>query len=236
VPKKVVLIPIYNEESYISEVIKELRVWHGCDILIINDGSTDGSAAVLRSLPVERLTVVTHPSNQGYGASLIHGFKLAVDGGYDQLVTMDSDWQHEPHYVPAFFEALNDTDIVSGSRYLREHSSDSSAPTDRKAINSVITGEINSLTGFKITDAFCGFKGYRVSALTRLMLDEPGYAFPLQFWIQAWHFGLTVKELAIPRIYTDAARTFGGKLDDPAVRLAYYRTVIQKELARWQKQ
>lgn len=235
-PKKVVLIPIYNEAAYISEVIRELRVWHGCDILIINDGSTDASATVLSGLPVERLTVVTHPSNQGYGASLIHGFKLAVDGGYDHLVTMDCDWQHEPHYVPAFFEALNDVDIVSGSRYLKEHSSDSLAPTDRKAINSIITGEINALTGFQLTDAFCGFKGYRVSALSKLTLDEAGYAFPLQFWIQAWRSGLTVKELAIPRIYTDAARTFGGKLDDPEVRLAYYRAVMQKEVSRWQKQ
>ncbi|NDC37943.1 MAG: glycosyltransferase family 2 protein [Proteobacteria bacterium] len=234
--RKVVLIPVYNEAAYISAVLKELRVWHSCDILVINDGSTDGSEQILQQLSLERVSVVSHPSNQGYGASLIHGFSVAIDRGYEYLVTMDCDWQHEPHYVPAFFEALHDCDIVSGSRYLRQFGGDSNAPADRRAINGAITADINSCTGFSLTDAFCGFKGYRVAALQKMALDEAGYAFPLQFWIQAWHFGLTVKELAIPRIYTAANRTFGGKLDDPAIRLSYYRSILSKEVARWGKQ
>lgn len=234
--KKLVIIPLFNEQSYIVDVLKELRLWHSCDILVIDDGSTDRSLQLVQELSLERLFWVSHTNNQGYGATLIDGFNIAKERGYEYVVTMDCDWQHEPHYVPAFFEALSDVDIVSGTRYQREFAGDTSAPEDRRTINAAITAEINGLTGFKLTDAFCGFKGYRVSALSKLALDEVGYAFPLQFWVQAWHFGLTIKELAIPRIYVDANRTFGGKLDDPAVRLSHYRDVLNREVHRWQKQ
>lgn len=233
---KAVLIPVFNEEKYVTEVLTELRIWHKCDIVVINDGSSDCSGHFLSQLPVERLTVINHPTNLGYGRSLIDGFKIAIERGYEAVVTMDCDWQHQPHYVPAFFEALEDVDVVSGSRYLREFKGDDAAPSDRRNINQIITHQVNELTGYGITDAFCGFKGYRVSALKKLQLDESGYAFPLQFWIQAKHFGLTVKELAVPRVYIDFNRTFGEDLNDPNVRLAHYREVLDTEIRRWQKQ
>ena len=231
--RELVVIPVYNEERYIAEIIKELRRWYGGDVLCIDDGSCDSSDKILAGLRADNLFVIRHDQNKGYGASLIEGFNFASERKYEKLVTMDCDWQHEPCFVPKFFHELKEIDIVSGSRYLESNSSDSPPPVDRKAINHAITQIINSHTKFNITDAFCGFKALSVAGLKKLSLDQTGYAFPLQFWIQAAHFKLTVKELAVPRIYIDASRTFGGHLDNPDVRLAHYRCVIEKELKRW---
>lgn len=231
--RELVVIPVYNEEKYIGEILKELSRWYSNDVLCIDDGSCDSSPKILGKLSCPKLVILRHEKNKGYGATLIEGFNYAIQKGYDKVVTMDCDWQHEPHFVPTFFKALTDIDIVSGSRYLESHSSDSPAPVDRKAINGTITQIINAHTKFNVTDGFCGFKALKVEAIKKLALDEPGYAFPLQFWIQAAHFGLTVKELAVPRIYIDASRTFGGHLDNPDVRLAHYKCVIEKELKRW---
>ena len=82
-----------------------------------------------------------------------------------------------------------------------------------------------------LTDAFCGFKAYRVASLRGLRLDVDGYDFPLQFWVQAVAHGLRVDEIPVPRIYVDPNRSFGTGLDDPARRLALYRATFSRELA-----
>ena len=81
----------------------------------------------------------------------------------------------------------------------------------------------------KLTDSFCGFKAHRVAAVRRLRLDEPGYAFPLQFWVQCARAGLRIKEIPVRRIYLDTRREFGGTLDDPAARLQHYLEVLLRE-------
>jgi dolichol-phosphate mannosyltransferase len=83
-----------------------------------------------------------------------------------------------------------------------------------------------------LTDAFCGFKAYRVAALRALALDVDGYDFPLQFWVQAAAHGLRVDEIPVPRIYLDPNRSFGTGLDDADRRLALYRATFERELAR----
>lgn len=85
--------------------------------------------------------------------------------------------------------------------------------------------------GFELTDAFCGFKAYRVSALARMEITETGYAMPLELWVQAACKKLSVVEVAVPRIYLDENRSFGGKLDDPEVRLNHYYEVMNKAFA-----
>jgi dolichol-phosphate mannosyltransferase len=91
---------------------------------------------------------------------------------------------------------------------------------------------LNASLGFHLTDTFCGFKGYRVAALRRIVVEEPGYAMPLEFWVRAAHAGLRVEELPVPLIYLDEKRSFGGALDDAGKRLAYYHQIIDRTLAR----
>ncbi|MCI0702058.1 MAG: glycosyltransferase family 2 protein [Planctomycetia bacterium] len=216
-------IPVYNEAKHVRDVLAEVRRY--CtNILIVNDGSTDGTAELLNS--ESGIHRVDHPTNRGYGAALISAFHFALERNFDVLVTMDCDGQHQPERIPVLLEAIHDSDIVSGSRYLRDFRQDTPAPTDRQFINATITREINARYGLNLTDAFCGFKAYRREALQKLSITESGWGMPLQLWVQAARQGLRVKEIAIPRLYLDPSRAFGGVMNDPQQRLAYYREVL----------
>jgi glycosyltransferase involved in cell wall biosynthesis len=221
--KVLVAIPVYNEERHVLDVLHEVRRYSD-NILVVNDGSTDGTAGLLAQEP--DVQIITHPENQGYGAALISAFAYAVDSEADVLVTMDCDGQHEPARIPVLLEAIHDADIVSGSRYLRDFRQNTPTPQDRRQINRLITQELNESFGLHITDAFCGFKAYRRHALTALRITETGWAMPLQLWVQAARLGLRIKEVGVPRVYLDPNRAFGDMLDDPDERLSYYRRVL----------
>jgi glycosyltransferase involved in cell wall biosynthesis len=229
--RALIAIPAFNEERYLPGVLKAVRR-HARDILVIDDGSTDATADLLRQEP--GVAVITHPENRGYGQSLIDAFAHADRHGFDWVLTIDCDEQHEPEQIPDFLAtaAAGDADIVSGSRYLAPRSDDDAAPPERREINFTINRLLDQLLHLRLTDSFCGFKAHRVAALRRLRLDEPGYAFPLQFWVQCVRAGLRIRELPVRRIYRDTSREFGGTLDDPAARLLHYLSVLVRELHR----
>jgi glycosyltransferase involved in cell wall biosynthesis len=216
-----VAIPVFNEERHVSRVLAEVGRLVD-DILVIDDGSTDRTGDILSDTP--GVTVIRHPENRGYGRSLIDAFYYARRADYDWLVTLDSDNQHEPARIPAFIDRAEqgDVDVISGSRYLVDLPHNTPAPEDRRQINRRMTRMINRILGLSLTDAFCGFKAYRVGALSRLSLSVAGYAFPMQFWVQAVAAGLRICELPVQLIYNDPNRQFGGRLDDPNVRRRHY--------------
>lgn len=221
-------LPVFNEAAHVVPVLGQV-LRHSRDVLVVDDGSTDGTAAMLRAFPQVR--VVRHSENRGYGAALTTAFSYAIENGYDRVITIDCDGQHEPQRIPAFAEKARSVDIVSGSRYLQEFAGDKAAPVARRRINEIVTLELNRRLGLELTDAFCGFKAYRVEALERLELGEPGYAMPLELWVRAAYLGLSICELPVPRIYLDERRSFGGALDDPATRLEYYHLVLDRSMA-----
>lgn len=220
-----VAIPVYNEERHVARVVAEARR-HIEDVLIVDDGSTDRTGDILSETP--GVVILRHPDNRGYGQSLIDAFRYAHRHGYDWLVTLDSDDQHEPARIPAFIERATqgDVDVVSGSRYLVDLPGNTPAPEDRRTINARITRMLNRILGLSLTDAFCGFKAYRADVVARLPITVPGYAFPMQFWAQAAVQGLRIRELPVPLIYNDPNRSFGAALDDPDIRLRHYIDVF----------
>jgi len=225
--RALVALPVYNEAAHVSGVLDE-ALCHGHEVLVVDDGSTDGTS--------ELLAVITHGRNRGYGQALRSAFAFASGGGYQVLVTIDCDGQHEPQRIPLFVEALapggsREVDVVSGSRYLKRFPGDSAPPEDRRRINRLITLELNRRLGLNLTDAFCGFKAYRVAALARVELSEAGYAMPLEFWVRAAELGLRIVELPVPLIYLDENRSFGGALDDAQTRLEIYRSVLERSLS-----
>ncbi len=159
-------------------------------------------------------------------------FRATIDGGFDGLVTLDCDGQHEPKRIPELAARLGAADIVSGSRYLRVFDPDQSPPEERRRINVEVTRWLNECLGMKLTDAFCGFKAYRTDALERFDITDDGYAMPLQVWVQAVAHGLSIIEVPVPLIYLDESRAFGGALDNGEYRLAHYRRVFESALER----
>ena len=221
-------LPVYNEVRHVTPVLDEV-LRYSKDVLVVDDGSLDGTKELLAAR--NYIHVVRHPFNRGYGAALQSAFTFAQRNDYDVLVTIDCDGQHQPRLIPEFAAACEEADIVSGSRYLKKFEGDSAPPAARRQINEQITGEINCRLGLKLTDAFCGFKAYRVSALEKLNITEPGYAMPLELWVQAAHQNLKVIEFPVPLIYLEEARSFGGSLDDAETRLRYYRQIIDRSVA-----
>ena len=228
--KHLVALPVFNEVNSVNEVLNEVARYAD-KILVVDDGSSDGTSELLANR--DDIIVVTHHENRGYGAALMTAFEYAAEHGYEVLVTIDCDGQHEPQRIQQFVQKSleSEADIVSGSRYLKSFDEDSPPPEQRRLINYQVTKTLNERMGFNLSDAFCGFKAYKVSVLDKLKLTETGYAMPLELWVQAACNKLTVVEVAVPRIYLDENRSFGELLDDPEKRLKYYYDVMNKAFA-----
>jgi glycosyltransferase involved in cell wall biosynthesis len=225
-------LPVYNEAAHLPDVLREVKKFSS-NVLVVDDGSTDCTPHLLTE--TEGIDIVRHRTNQGYGAALRTAFQFALERGYDALVTIDCDGQHEPKLIPELIAALfpesgEHVDIISGSRYLKEFAGDNLAPEDRRRINMQVTRQMNECFGLHLTDAFCGFKAYHPDALARFDITELGYAMPLQLWVQVVRHGLRIVEFPVPRVYLDEKRSFGGSLDDSRRRLAYYQEVIRREM------
>lgn len=220
-------LPVFNEVTTVNEVLDEVTRYSD-DVLVVDDGSSDGTAELLASR--DDILLVTHEQNKGYGAALVTAFDYAIENGYEFLVTIDCDGQHEPQRIQQFVSACKNSnaDIVSGSRYLKSFEADTPPPVERRKINHQVTQIINDKLEFGLTDAFCGFKAYRTESLKKLDLKETGYAMPLELWVQAACQKMSVVEVPVPLIYLDESRSFGGKLDDGVTRLNYYKEVLNR--------
>jgi len=237
-----VAVPVFNESAAVDRVLDAVRPY-AHDLLFVDDGSTDGTTD---RLAARGAWAIRHPRNLGYGAAMQTILRTASEHGFEWVIAMDCDEQHEPASIPDFMQSIRagNADVVSGSRYLRPSGRDDDAPADRRSINATLTREINELLGdvcaddgsrvFRtpMTDAFCGFKAYRTRKTSRLALDVMGYDFPMQFWVQAAAHGLAVREIPVPRIYLDPKRSFGAVLDNPTHRLEVYRATMRRELER----
>lgn len=229
-PNVLVALPVFNEEAHVAHVLRRVQQFNS-RILVVDDGSTDATGEILNGFST--VEVVTHPKNRGYGAALQSAFEYAIGHDFDVLVTIDCDGQHQPELIPALAAAIGESvDMVSGSRYLKPLNGETPPPEDRRRINATITREINQQLGLSLTDAFCGFKAYRVSSLRELEITESGYAMPLQLWVQAAALGLSIQEFPVPLVYFDEDRSFGGALDDAEYRLKHYRDILGTEMRK----
>ena len=132
-PRILVGIPVYNEQRFVAKVLDEVRRYAG-DILVIDDGSTDQTPMLLAQQPVE---VIRHAENRGYGRSMQDMLRWAKFDGFDWLITMDCDEQHEPAAIPRFIERIDadESDVISAAGTPLTSQQDDAPPSDRRAIN-----------------------------------------------------------------------------------------------------
>jgi len=225
----IIALPAYNEKKEIGVIISQIKKYD-LDILVIDDGSTDGTQEQLSK--IENINTIVHEKNLGYGQTIIDAFKYGISNGYDSIITMDCDGQHIPDEVQIFLTQISNYDIVSGSRYLiQTNKLDPQIPPDRYAINMEINQILSETIKLNLTDSFCGFKAYKTKAIKKMKLTEKGYGMPLQLWMQAWKLGLSIKEIPVELIYNNAEKRFNGTLDNPTIRLNYYKEIIKREMS-----
>jgi dolichol-phosphate mannosyltransferase len=209
------LIPCFNEEENIEHILDNLQhieqnLWRrnefNLEILIINDGSTDRTMEILEKSDHKSLFTIKHlKKNEGYGYTLITGFKYAKEMNYSWIISFDMDGQHEPTYLYKFIDIILERpseQIISGSRYKNSNHSWQNPWKDRFLVNAIITGILNTI-GFSITDAFCGLKAYECNAINDLDLEINGYEIPIEIWIKSLKKGYKVVEKGVPVIYKD---------------------------------
>jgi len=209
------LIPCFNEEENIEHILEHLRkvkqnlqerTEFYLEILIINDGSTDGTIQILEKINNDSLfKIVNFKENRGYGYTLIRGFKYAKEMKFSWIISFDMDGQHEPECLYKFIELILERppeQIISGSRYKNSNHYWQKPWKDRFLVNTIITGILNTL-GFSITDAFCGLKAYECNAINDLELTVNGYEIPIEIWIKSMKKGYKFVEKGVPVIYKD---------------------------------
>lgn len=198
------LIPAYNAESSLGEVLEEVLAL-GLPALVVNDGSTDGTQRVAQGKPVWR--VVSHERNRGKGAALKTGFAVARDGGFSHVLTLDADGQHPVEAIPRFLEAYRNRPqaILVGNRFsgvtIRE------MPLVRRLSNGCSSTLISLAAKTRIPDAQCGMRVYPLALFERIELRADGYALESEVLVKAARMGIEVVNLPISCHYPDGTAT-----------------------------
>ena len=201
----IVIIPTYNEKENIENIIRAVfaleKEFH---ILVIEDGSPDGTAAIVRRLQQEfpeRLFMVERSGKQGLGTAYICGFKWGLEHGYDYIFEMDADFSHAPADLPRLYAACADegNDLAIGSRYVSGVNV-VNWPMGRVLMSYYASRYVQFVTGIPVRDTTAGFKCYRRRVLETIDLDAvrfKGYAFQIEMKYTAYKCGFRIKEVPV---------------------------------------
>ncbi len=200
----IVIIPTYNEKENIENIIRAVvALSKPFDILVIDDGSPDGTANIVKELMQEfpqRLFLVERQGKLGLGTAYIAGFKWALARHYEYVFEMDADFSHNPNDLLRLRETLeNDADVVIGSRYVTGVNV-VNWPMGRVLMSYFASIYVKLITGMKIHDTTAGFVGYRRKVLETIKLDNirfKGYAFQIEMKYTAYCLGFRLKEISI---------------------------------------
>ena len=202
----IVIIPTYNEKENIEKIIRAINAldkqFH---ILVIDDGSPDGTAAIVKRLMQEDfaggLFILERPGKLGLGTAYILGFKWALQHDYEYIFEMDADFSHDPADLPRLYAACHDEgyDLAIGSRYVSGVNV-VNWPMGRVLMSYFASKYVRFVTGFKVHDTTAGFKCYRRRVLQTIELDKirfRGYAFQIEMKFTAYKIGFRIKEVPV---------------------------------------
>lgn len=201
-----IIIPTYNEKENIEKIIRAIyglqKLFH---ILVIDDGSPDGTAAIVKRLMADefdgQLFIVEREGKLGLGTAYIAGFKWALEHGYEYIFEMDADFSHDPNDVPRLYAACHDEgyDVAIGSRYVSGVNV-VNWPIGRVLMSYFASKYVRFVTGFKVNDTTAGFKCYKRRVLNTIELDKirfKGYAFQIEMKFTAYKIGFKIKEVPV---------------------------------------
>ena len=202
--RKIVIIPTYNEKENIEAIIRKVfSLEGGYDILIIDDGSPDGTATIVKGLQTEfseRLFMIERKGKQGLGTAYITGFKWSLANGYDYTFEMDADFSHNPEDLPRLYKACKDgADLAIGSRYC-DGISVINWPIGRIIMSYYASVYVRTVLGMKVYDCTAGFKCYSNKVLSTIDLDDirmKGYGFQIEMKYTTYKLGFKITEVPI---------------------------------------
>ena len=236
-PTSLVIIPTYNEKENIENIIRAVfddeLLFH---VLIIEDGSPDGTAAIVKKLQLEfpdRLFMLERAGKLGLGTAYITGFKWALEHGYNYIFEMDADFSHNPKDLPKLYAACANqgADVAIGSRYVSGVNV-VNWPMSRVLMSFFASKYVRFILGVKIADTTAGFKCYRRNVIETIELDKirfKGYAFQVEMKFTAYKCGFTLKE--VPIIFIN--RELGTSKMSGGIFGEAFFGVIQLKLNSW---
>lgn len=209
--RTIVVLPTYNERENIADFLRAVRAAvPAADVLVVDDNSPDGTGVLAEEVAADvgQVKVLHRPGKQGLGAAYRHGFSVAFDEGYEAIVSMDSDWSHDPEVIPTMLTLLDDgADAVVGSRYVAGGGTEH-WPLHRRLLSRWGNRYTGAVLRIKVRDCTSGFRAYRASALHDVdpsSTTAEGYAFLTELVRRLQNDGATVVET--PILFRD--RRFG---------------------------
>ena len=206
--KKLIILPTFNESKNIRKTIEIINnQGSDADILIVDDNSPDGTAALVKDLDLKNIFIIERESKQGLGSAYVNGFKWALDNSYSKIIQMDADLSHDPVEITPMFELLNKNDLVIGSRYiggLRVIN----WPVSRLYISYFANIYARLISGVPVKDLTAGFKAWNAETLRKINIEEcssQGYCFQIETSFRAYQ--KSCKLIEHPIVFTD--RTVG---------------------------
>ena len=235
----VIIIPTYNEKENIEKMIRTLlALEHSFDILVVDDGSPDGTAAIVKRLQgefSERVFLIERSGKLGLGTAYIAGFKWALKEGYEYIFEMDADFSHNPDDVPRLYKAcaVDGADLSVGSRYVTGVNV-VNWPMGRVLMSYFASKYVRFVTGLPVYDTTAGFNCYRRSVLETIDLDAirfKGYAFQIEMKFVTHKCGFTIKE--VPVIFVN--RVLGVSKMSGGIFSEAFFGVISLKIGSWFK-
>jgi dolichol-phosphate mannosyltransferase len=226
-------MPTYNERENLPQIVPlTLRQDPGVHVLVVDDNSPDGTGELADRLAAEseRVHVIHRPGKLGLGTAYIAGFKWALARDYEYVFEMDSDFSHNPDHIPVFLEAVQQYDLVLGSRYLKGVTV-INWPMSRLLLSYFANRYARIVTGLPFTDTTGGFKCYRREVLEAIELDRitsEGYSFQIETTFRAWRKGFKIGEIKI--IFTDrseGASKMSGKIIREAIWKVWWLRLLR---------
>ena len=233
--KALVVIPTFNEAVNLRQIVPQVLAQDSrIEVLVVDDNSPDGTGAVADEMSGAnpRVHTIHREGKLGLGTAYITGFKWALERSYDFMFEMDADFSHDPVHLPQFLTAIQDADVVLGSRYLQGRVTVVNWPMSRLMLSYLANIYARWFTGLKIWDLTGGFKCFRRRVLETIDLSQVvsnGYAFQIEMSVRAWRKGFKLRE--IPIVFVDRAEG-QSKMNRAIVREAVLK-VPRLRLMAW---